>query len=202
MPARSVIVIMVLSLPAALAGQDAAIDSLFLRAGDAIRIELPDRPALAGTFQVGHDGAVLLPLLGFVGAEDRPFADVREEITVRYRGELDDSAFRVTPLIRIRVLGQVNRPGLVMVDPSDRMGAVFDQADGLTGLADRGRIRLVRGGEVIARLDPESRPVDFRFQPGDQIVVGRISWIREHGNAFIQALGSVAAAAVVGLIFR
>lgn len=198
---RRLLLSLVLLLPAPLAGQQPSVDSFRLGIGDAIRIEIPDRPDLAGTFEIAHDGAVLLPLLGFVEVASRSFGEVVDEIETGYRVETADEPLRVTPLIRVMVQGQVRRPGYVTVDPADRFGAVLDRAGGLSETADPKRIRLVREGEVLATLDPETRPADVRFRPGDRLIVEERSWFRRHASAFIQAFGSIAAAALAGLIF-
>lgn len=88
------------------------------------------------------------------------------------------------------------------VDPTHGMMDVLGYAGGLTSTADRGKIRLVRNGEVVTRLDPGSRRLETRLYSGDRIVVGRVGWLRENVAVFIGALGSLAAAAVAGLILR
>lgn len=106
---RRLLVPLALLLPAPLAGQAPPVDSFRLGIGDAIRIEIPDRPDLAGTFEIAHDGAVLLPLLGFVDVEGRSFGEVVDEIETGYRVGTDDEPLRVTPLVRVMVQGQVRR---------------------------------------------------------------------------------------------
>lgn len=134
-----------LSAPAE--GQETGIEEMRLEPGDAVRVELPDRSELTDVYRVAFDGSVLLPLVGYVEVEGRRFGRVRDEIGARFEEALDDPVLRVTPLTRVMVVGQVVRPGYVTVDPADRIGEVLDGAGGLTPLADRGRIRLLRSGE-------------------------------------------------------
>lgn len=183
-------------------GQEGRFSDLTLQPGDALRLELMDESSLEGEYDVAYDGMVLLPRLGFVKVAGRPFVEVEREIRTGFRRELGDPVLRVTPLVRVLVLGQVRQPGIFTVDPTHGMMDVLSYAGGLASSADRGKITLVRDGQVVARLDPDSNRLETRLHSGDRIVVGRVGWLRENVAVFIGALGSIAAAAVAGLIIR
>lgn len=200
--ALSVCVLVSTSVPGLARGQPSAAE-VQLSPGDAVRIEVKDEPELSGQFPVGEDGAVLLPLVGLVAAANRPFGEVRREVEERYAGELREPVVRVTPLVRIAVLGEVRQPGLFPVDPTYTLGDVLALAGGLAPAADTRRVSVLRGGTVIvARLDPESSLLDLEPRSGDQIIVARQSWFHEHLAIFVGAVASVAAAAVTALIVR
>lgn len=193
-----------LSVAGSAAGQaPASRSSLRLRPGDAILLELKDEPELGGQYTVGEDGAVLLPLVGLIRVADRPLEDVRAEIIAAYEVELRDPVIRVTPLIRIAVLGEVQRPGLFPVDPTHTIGDVIAAAGGLTSEADRENIVIVRGREsIVMSLDPDAARLQLALESGDQILVGRQSWLRQNATVFVGALASVVAAALTALILR
>jgi hypothetical protein len=52
------------------------------------------------------------------------------------------------------------------------------------------------------RLDPGANDLAGRLRSGDQIVVGRRSWIHENAPIVVGAVASVLAAATTGLIVR
>lgn len=174
-----------------------------LKPGDGIRVEIKDEPELSGQFQIGEDGRVLLPVVGFVHVAGRPFDEVQDEITRAYSRELVRPELRVVPLQRIAVLGEVRTPGLYRLDPTHSVADALAAAGGLGSQASRGKITLVRNGEVIrGQLDPGSTVLDLAVRSGDQIIVGRRGWVGENTPILLGALASVVAAAVTSLIIR
>lgn len=181
--------------------------------GDAIRLEVyPDRgalptPALDGVeprdYQVDENGTVLLPVAGLVRVGGRDFAEVRAEVEGAFAAEYRGALVRLVPLLRISVLGEVRVPGLVPVDPTMSLSDVLAAAGGLTELADQGGIRHIRRGEVVSISS--ARDVVQRTDPlvsGDQIVVGRRSWISQNAPWLIGAGASVTAAVLTALLVR
>ena len=117
--------------------------------------------------------------------------------------ELVNPAFRVTPIPRIAVLGEVRAPGLFPVDGSFTLSALLAQAGGVLPSGDPHKVALVREGSVVnARLEPASRTLHLGLQSGDQIIVGRRSWVRENTPFLIGLLGSMATAVIAGLVVR
>ena len=138
-----------LLLSAALIGTLRAQNPLLLRPGDALRVRIQDEPSWSGDFDVGEDGTVLLRPLGLVPVTGRPFAQVKDELLRAYQRELVNAAVTISPLVRIAVLGEVQRPGLLPVDPTLSLADVVAAAGGITPLGDRNKVRMVRHGRVI-----------------------------------------------------
>jgi polysaccharide export outer membrane protein len=158
---------------------------------------------LSGQFQVGEDGKVLLPLVGLVAVADQPFEQLQRRITELYQSELQEPVLRLVPLQRIAVLGEVRMPGLYPLDPTATLADAIAAAGGLSPLARRSRIQLVRGEAVTrASLDPGSEGLRLKVRSGDQIIVGRRSWLSDNAGVLLGLLGSVAAAAVTSLVLR
>jgi polysaccharide export outer membrane protein len=152
---------------------------------------------------VDETGQVLLPVAGLVHVGGRDFADVRGEVERAFATEYRDALVRLVPLLRISVLGEVRVPGLVPVDPTMSLSDVIAAAGGLTELADQGGIRHFRGGEVVSVSTVQD--VVERADPllsGDQIVVGRRSWISQNAPWLIGAGASVTAAVLTALLVR
>jgi len=178
-------------------------DAVRLVPGDLIRLEVQFEPKWSGDFSVGADGAVFLPLLGAVRVTGRSFGEVREEVGRLLARELVNPAFRVTPIPRIAVLGEVRAPGLFPVDGSVTLSALLAQAGGLLPSGDPNKVALVREGKVVqARLAPGSTTLHLGLQSGDQIMVGRRGWLRENTPFLIGVLGSLTTALVAGLVLR
>jgi polysaccharide export outer membrane protein len=176
-----------------------------LRPGDALRIEIRDEPSLGGNFTIDGEGQALLPLIGIVRAAGRPFEEVRRDVLAAYGHELTDPAdrVRVTPVLRIPVLGEVVNPGLVPVDPTFTLADVVASAGGLGPSANRSEISLVRDGRTVltTSLD-ELATVRTTILSGDQVVVGRRSWIHENMAVVVGGAVSILGAVVTALILR
>lgn len=198
-PVRNALVgLHLLALGAApLLGQTAAAGAaLTLRPGDAVRLEVRDEPGLAGDFQVDEAGRVLLPLVGLVPVAGRAFADVRRDVEAGYARELAEPVIRLTPLIRIAVLGEVRAPGLYAVDPTHRVRDVLALAGGRGPAADRDGVSLVRDGQRVEAADT------LALRSGDQVVVGRRGWIGENATTLVGAGASLLVAVLTALILR
>lgn len=192
-----------LFLLAAVANPLPAQDPLLLRPGDALRVQVQDEPSWSGDFEIGQDGTVLLRPLGLVPVAGRPFPQVKDELLQAFQRELVNAAVTITPLVRIAVLGEVQRPGLIPVDPTLSLADVVAAAGGITPLGDRNKVRLVRDGRAIsARLDPESDTRRLSLRSGDQIFVDRRSWWAQNSPVILGALGSVTAAVIASILVR
>lgn len=195
--------VLLLTCTGAAPGQAPAADELRLRPGDMVRLQVGDEPGLSGEFPVTEQGVALLPMIGVVRVQDRPFGAVRAEIRERYGEELRDSEVLVTPIVRVAVLGEVRIPGLKPVDPTLTVADLIAAAGGLTPLGDPGRVTLVRDGEPIRiSLEADAPGRDRTLRSGDQILVGRVSWYRENLPILLSAGASVVAAAITSLLLR
>jgi polysaccharide export outer membrane protein len=183
--------------------QEPVVPLLQLRPGDLIRLEVPDVAELSAEFAVADDGTVLLPLIGSLVVTGRPFTEVSRDILASYSRELIETPVRVTPVLRIAVLGEVRQPGLVPADPTYTLADVLAAAGGLTPDGDAGRITLLRDGESTRfSLNDGSLLLERRMMSGDQVVVARRSWIARNINVLVGAAASALAAAVTSLILR
>ena len=177
--------------------------ALVLRPGDALRLEVRDEPGLTGEYRVDDQGSALLPLLGVVRVAGRDFEEVRREVIAGFARELVRPEVRLMPLLRIAVLGEVARPGLVSVDPTYGLAELVAHAGGLTPTADRERISLIRDGRPVLTVTAESLPtVEAALRSGDQVIVGRRGWLIDNLPVFIGAGTSVVAALITALVLR
>jgi polysaccharide export outer membrane protein len=200
----SLVLLLVTLAPLPVLGQaNGASAPLELRPGDAVRVEIRDEPDLAGDFQIDESGRVLLPLIGLVSVAGRDFTRVRGEVEGAYVRELSHSEVRVTPLLRVAVIGEVRLPGLYPVDPTYALGDVLALAGGLGPDAAQDGIELVREGRTIAevRVDDPSA-LGLALRSGDQVVVARRSWVSANTSALVGAGASLVVAIVTTLLLR
>jgi protein involved in polysaccharide export with SLBB domain len=173
-----------------------------LRRGDAVRVEIKDEPTLSGEFNIGVDGKILLPTVGAIPVADLPFPDVEAQLQAAYKKELVDPVVRITPLIRIAVLGEVRQPGLILIDATHAVVDVLAAAGGLAPNANQKRIAIVaHSGEQIGRFNVDAPTVVY-LSSGDQLVVPKRSWLAEQSSVLLGAAGSLAVAIVTAVILR
>ena len=166
--------------------------ALTLQPGDLLRIEIWREEDLSGEFLVDERGIVTIPLLGDKRVIDIPVADLRDRFLEEYRVQLRNPSIVITPLRRVFVLGEVNKPGLYSVDPTISLAGVVAMAEGANPSGDLGKIRILRGGETLdGRLQPEASLVSADVRSGDQIFVSRRGWIERNSTFLVSAMLSV-----------
>jgi protein involved in polysaccharide export with SLBB domain len=106
-------------------------------------------------------------------------------------------------VLRIAVLGEVIQPGLIPVDPTFTLADIVASAGGLTPSADRGDIALVRDGQrVLTTSIEELALARAAVLSGDQVFVGRRSWVSENIPILVGGGVSVIATLITALILR
>ncbi len=195
--------LLVLLLPAwlpAQSGPAAASNGVTLRPGDVLKIEIWREEDLSGEFLVDEEGIVTLPLLGERQVTGIPLRRLREELLEAYRVQLRNPSISVTPLRRIHVLGEVNKPGLYELDPTISLAAVVALAGGATPTGDLNRIRVIRGNQIIRKRVGAAEAVNaIDIRSGDQILVDRRSWF-ERNSTFVISVALGAPSIIAGFI--
>lgn len=145
-----------------------------LGAGDRLQVTVFGQPDLSGTFEIGGEGTVALPLLGAVPAGGRTLRELSEDIRVRL-----DKDYVVNPRVNIEVtnyrpfyiLGQVTRPGSYPYVAGLDVRQAIAIAGGYTRRANTSRVIVTRetGGE---RSEITLSP-DDPILPGDTLDVPR-----------------------------
>ena len=171
--------------------------------GDGVRIEIKNEPTMSGEFIVGTDGSLLLPTIGTLQAAERPFGDVESELRKKYSNELVEPVVRITPLVRIAVVGEVRFPGLFLIDATYSVVDVLARAGGLLPTANPNKIVIQRpSGMVVARFALDSPPLEANLDSGLQILVSRRGWASEHLGILLSAVGSVGVALITSALIR
>jgi polysaccharide export outer membrane protein len=160
-----------------------------LRAGDVLRVTIWLEENLSGDFLVDVDGIVTLPLIGEQRVVDIPVRELRKLLIEQYRVHLRNPSINITPLRRVNVLGEVQRPGLYPLDPTVTLAGAVALAGGATPNGELNRIRIVRDGAILRERVGAAetlRAADIRS--GDQIIVEQRSWFARNSTFLVSAL--------------
>jgi protein involved in polysaccharide export with SLBB domain len=172
-------------------------EAITLRPGDVVRVAIWREEDLSGEFPVDENGTVVFPLLGEKPVTGIPFPALRTALMDEYRIHLRNPSITITPLRRVNVLGEVNKPGLYEVDPTISLAGVVALAGGTNPGGDLGRIRIVRSGAVLhERVSATSSLHDFDVRSGDQIFVDRRGWFDRNSTFVVSVLLSITSLAI------
>ena len=194
-----VVFLALLAVPARAAAQPPAVP--VLQPGDLLRVQIWREGDLSGEFPVDERGRVVLPLLGVREVGGMTITAVRDTLMADYARQLRNPSINITPLRRVNVLGEVNRPGTYPVDPTVSLAEVVAIAGGAGPEGDLRRIDIVRGGSVVReRIEPGASLASMDVRSGDQVFVGRRSWMDRNSGTLVAGLLSAAVSIVASLI--
>ncbi len=148
------------------------------QAGDRIRLQVDSEPQLTDTFPVGPSQELVLPVVGIVSLRGVLRAELQTAMSRELGRFLRDPIVRATPLIRVSVIGEVNRPGFYLLPPTSVVSDVVTAAGGPTQDAkvekmwvERGGRRLVEGQQLQTLMAEGHTLDDANVRPGDKFVV-------------------------------
>ena len=150
-----------------------ATGNYLLNPSDLLRVEVFQEPDLIREVRVAQDGSVVLPLIGKIYVGGKSIFDAESLITELYnRDYLVNPQINVTiteyALRRVNVIGQVNKPGIVVFPPEEEMVLLeaISLAGGFNRLADKGKVTLTR---TLPNGKSETFSIDTRkLISGDQ----------------------------------
>jgi polysaccharide export outer membrane protein len=163
--------------------QDAVADYM-LHAGDKIEVSVWKEPDLQRKMTVRPDGRFTFPLTGDVQAAGRSTEDIRADIETRLKRYIAEPV--VTVVVeeaagsRVYVIGQVNRPGMFVMNPRLNVLQALSLAGGTTAFAKLDDISVLRGYGSSQRTLPfrysnvvEGKSLDQNIilESGDVVIV-------------------------------
>lgn len=170
----------------------AAADAVKLAPGDVVKVEIWREKELSGEFMVEPSGTVVFPMLGPQPVAGIPLGEVRRRLLEGYRVRLRTTSISITPLRRVEVLGEVNKPGVYLVDPTVSLSGTVATAEGATRDGSLRRIQIVRDGQVYrAQVGPGTSLAAADVRSGDQIVVGQKSWVSRNSTFLVSMVLAV-----------
>ena len=170
--------------PARAPSLPAPVELTTLGAGDVFELRMMGEEKQPSQFTVAPDGSADLPLVGHVscgGLEPQELSD-----TVRKR--LIDDQILLRPIVsvnvkdynskRVEVLGEVQKPGSIPLQPGMTLLRAISLSGGLTSLASKGRVtirRRVKGSTRAVTVSVQdiidNTVVDPLLQAGDSVYV-------------------------------
>jgi protein involved in polysaccharide export with SLBB domain len=180
------------SVPVLPAQSSGGMGDVSLRPGDILKIEIWREEDMTGEYLVDEAGEVTLPLLGTKRVTGIAVRELRATLIEEYRVHLRNPSISITPLRRINVLGEVNKPGLYPIDPTVSLAGAVALAGGTTPGGDLNRVRVIRDGETIReRVGAAETLTSLDIRSGDQIIVDRRSWFDRNSTFLVSAVLSV-----------
>lgn len=139
-----------------------------VKPGDVLEISVWKEPDLQRTVLVRPDGMFSFPLVGEIDARGKTVADLNKLVGERVGKYIADAVVTVTLTEvkgnKIFVIGQVNKPGEFIVNPSVNVMQALSMAGGVTAFAAVNDIKILRRSGTTQQALP--------FQYGD-VVRGR-----------------------------
>lgn len=179
----AIIICPILAISIAVQGQEVMPpdQSYKVLAGDVLQITVWKEEDLQGEVLVRPDGAFSFPLCGDISARDQSVVELQQEITERLSRYISNPVVTVAVAQvlgnRVYVIGQVNRPGVFVVNPQVDVLQALSMAGGTTPFADLNEIKIFR------RAGNTQQALPFRY---DEVSKGK-----NLGQNFILKSGDV-----------
>jgi polysaccharide export outer membrane protein len=147
---------------------DPTVEPYEVQPGDLLHISVWREEDLDLDVLVRPDGGLSFPLAGDISAAGKTVEDLRTELTARLERYIPD--LFVTVLVqqingnKAYVIGQVNRPGEIIMNPRVDVMQALSLAGGMTTFSSPNDIFILR------RENGQQRTMPFRF---DDVVRGR-----------------------------
>jgi polysaccharide export outer membrane protein len=143
-------------------------DHYRVNSGDSLFVSVWQDEGLTREVLVAPDGNCTFPLVGEFGAKGRTLSEIRSELSQRLARFIPDAVVTVALADisgnKIYVMGQVNSPGVYVMNPSLDVMQALSMAGGTTPFADLKSIRILRRDEA------GQRALRFRY---DEVIRGR-----------------------------
>jgi len=162
----------------------AKLDPYFINPGDILGISVWGEDQLQKEVLVRPDGHFSIPLVGDIYAAGRTVDEIRVVIEGRLKEYIPNGVVTVSTLQiggnKVYVIGQVNRPGEFLVNPSVDVMQALAMAGGMTPFADTKDITILRRrGHVRMAIPFNYKDLErgkrlqqnVILQPGDVVVV-------------------------------
>ncbi|MBN1503774.1 MAG: polysaccharide biosynthesis/export family protein [Candidatus Eisenbacteria bacterium] len=166
---------------------------------DVVSVAVRERPDLSGSFTVGPDGALALPLVGEVKAAGLTVSqfsrELNRKLSVFHAGEATVSVAQYNSR-KVFVVGEVAKPGKYSFSVIPSIWHVLSEAGGPTDAALLSGVQVIRAasGETmtvdIRKLLDGEAPDQVKLQPGDTVRVPRRASATP-GGSVVYVLGQV-----------
>jgi len=169
--------------------------------GDRVWFHVWREPKLSDTVMVDERGDVMLPKVGIVNASGLTIGAFRDTVRARMAEFLRDSPIELVVLRRVAVNGEVAKPNVYYVDVTTTVRDVIARAGGVIDVGNANNVVVIRDGQRIPVPDwQRDRSASSDLRSGDQVVVGRKSWLSMNVLPALSVMTGVVSLVVV--LFR
>lgn len=178
-----------------------------LKSGDGVRVIFYNiSDPISGDYFCQQDGNIQLPYIGLVRGQERDFSLIQQEIVSKYDSLYRNPELTIQPLLKINVMGEVKKAGIIYVTGVETLRDAIALAGGETSDSNLEKIHLIRGNQRIdinaKQMIKEGKNLDtIGLQSGDQIFVPREWWVAvRNWGVVVSAAGLVVA--IIALLAR
>lgn len=154
--------------------------------GDGVRVAVwrdPSREGvniqglgITGDYTIDSRGNIQMPLIGEVKVVGSTPEGLSTAIKEKFAAYISDMIVICYPLIRISVLGGVQKPGSYFVERRTSLWELIEMSGGLDGEANIKKIHIQRSGKTVAKdlmsgYEKATSLEELRVQSGDQVLV-------------------------------
>lgn len=183
-PARAWLTLLLVAVVNVCAGAESAMADYRLHAGDKLDIAVWKELELKREIIIGPDGKFAFPLVGEVTAAGKNVTQVRTELETRLKKYIPEPV--VTVLIAqvngnvAYVIGQVTKPGSLVMNPAINVMQALSLAGGATPFAKLDSIIIIRNNQGAQRVlnfrygqvsDGKNLDQNIQLESGDVVVV-------------------------------
>lgn len=175
-------------------------------AGDGVRITFYNiSDQISGDYFVQTDGNIQLPYIGLINIVDKNFESIRTEIIGKYETLYKNPEITVQPLYKIRILGEIQKPGIYYVTGVEKLSDVLALAGGETENSNLNKIYFIQNDRKIninaKEMFEKGRKIgDIGLKSGDQVYVPR-KWLSLRKASVILTAVAVSAT-IISLVLR
>jgi len=173
--------------------------------GDRLLVKVAREPHLSDSLMVDARGEIALPKVGVVRVAGLGILELQDTVRARFSTFLRNPVVQVVVLRRIVISGEVIRSGVYYVDVgTSTLRDAVALAGGMTPIGHSKRVFLVRDGVRTLVPDWERAAAASDLRSGDEVFVGRRSWIALNATQAITGLGVIASliVSIVTLVRR
>jgi polysaccharide export outer membrane protein len=157
-----------------------------VRPGDVVRLTVWRHPDLTDEFPVNQYGTVVIPKLGEIDVTGETHRSLRARVIDGLKETVVSPSIEVVVLKRVRVLGEVQKPSVLFLDPTMTVADALALAGGTTSQGRQGAVILRRDGTALfANLQVDTRLSDARIRSGDELVVPQRNWLDRNSGPLI-----------------
>lgn len=161
-----------------------------LRPGDRLLVKVWLDTTFADTVRIDETGAAILPRLGPLPLTGLSSSVVADSVRRAYTRVIRTPAIEVTPLRRVTVLGEVNKPATYYMETRATLREAVALAGGVTPIGSLGHIVVIRDSTRIVFEKWEQRgEAAAVLRSGDIVWLDREPWIKLNIFSVISGMG-------------